>query len=151
MTKRSSGSFAAAKLTAAPGSKPSRFSLTTPTPRHVVARFRAWRTIVYVYAVRDGEQQRFLHRNAGLNYTGSTYRAARHEPQAVSEREQQDQTLQAHRRWQEQRQRAWGQAHRQINGALETFVRDGHPDRRLLSDVRAIARQAARIDRELGL
>lgn len=101
----------------------------------------------------NGDRPRFLGRTLGYTpFAGSSIDPG---AEAVSEEEQLAQTSRARRHWLAEQARAWGQAHRQISGALEAFVRDGHPDRRLLADVQAIARQVGRVDkrldREVGL
>jgi hypothetical protein len=98
-----------------------------------------------------GEQPRFLHRYVGRNYTESAFLAVPGEPECLTAAEQRAQTARAHRRWQQEQQRAWGRAATSIGQALSTFVRDGHPDRRLLDDVKAIERPVGRVDRHLGL
>jgi hypothetical protein len=100
---------------------------------------------------RNGEHARFLHRHAARNYTERRYLSARHEPEAISEQEQLRQTLARRRAWEAEQRRAWGTAREHIFGAVEAFRRDGHPDARLLNDVKAIERQVGRVDRHLGL
>jgi hypothetical protein len=97
------------------------------------------------------EQPRFLHRHVARNYTSTPYLAARYEPEAVSEGEQREQTARAHRRWQQEQQRAWGKAATTIGHALVAFVNEGHPDSRLLTDVKAVERATERVGRRLGL
>lgn len=97
------------------------------------------------------EQPRFLHRHIARNYASTPYLAARYEPEAVTEAEQRDQTARARRRWQQEQQRAWGKAATTIGQALSGFVREGHPDRGLLNDVKAVERATERVGRHLGL
>ena len=73
------------------------------------------------------------------------------EPEAVNAATQERFSLAAQRQLEEQQRRAWRQAHGQISTALAAFKRNGHLDRRTLSDARAIERTAQRIEKRLGL
>jgi hypothetical protein len=116
------------------------------------ARLSLVRARRYVAPVSNaGDRPRFLHRNASRNYTENPHLSARHEPEAVSEREQRELTARARRRWEQEQARAWGRAAGQIDDALAEFVRDGRPSPQLLSDVRAIERATQRADRHLGM
>jgi hypothetical protein len=100
--------------------------------------------------VTAGDRPRFLHRDPGRGYTDSPYLAARHEPECVSEEEQRELTARAHRRWQQEQARAWGQAASEIGRAIETFVAEGHPAGQLLNDVKRIQRAVARAERHMN-
>jgi hypothetical protein len=97
------------------------------------------------------DRPRLLHRRSELGYTDTTQTAMQGEPEAVPAEYQRRLTDAARRRQEAAQQEAWRRAHGEITDAVEEFKRDGHPDRRLLADVRAIERTASRVDRRLGL
>jgi hypothetical protein len=97
------------------------------------------------------DRPRLLHARSELGYTDRTQSALPGEPEAVSAEEQQRQTLQARRGEEQRRADAWKAAHGQIDGALQRFEQEAHPDPRTVSDTRAIRRTAARIDKRLGI
>jgi hypothetical protein len=90
------------------------------------------------------EQPRFLGRTLG--YTDHPGRGMPGEPQALTAAEQSGQTAEAHRRWHEQQQRAWGKARDQIIGATQEFSASAAVDPRTRSDLRAIRRTVTRVD-----
>jgi len=92
-----------------------------------------------------------LHRYSEHGYTASSGEALKAEPEAVSREEQERQSAEVRRVEEERRKTAWRSAHSQIDGALQQFEQEGHPDPRTRSDTRAIARTARRIDERLGL
>jgi hypothetical protein len=98
-----------------------------------------------------GDRSRFLHRDASRNYTENSHLSALREPEAVDRETQQRQTLDAHRRWEQEQQRAWGRAASTIDAALSDFKLNGHPSPQLLRDVAAIERATQRADRHLGM
>ena len=70
--------------------------------------------------------------------------------ECVDEAEQRRQTADARRRWREELARDWGSARAEILAATSTF-KTRRLDRRLVSDVRALERQVAWVDRDVGL
>jgi plasmid stabilization system protein ParE len=86
-----------------------------------------------------------------IGYTSNSHEALPREPEAVDEQTQAHFSHVARRRQEEQLREAWRRAHDGITGSLADFKRNGHPDRRLLSDVRVIERQVGRVDKRLGL
>jgi hypothetical protein len=94
-------------------------------------------------------EPRLLARASERGYTSALQLAMHGEPEAISNEEQQRQTLAARRRWQAKQRRAWGTARQHIFDAVEGFRRDGHPDGQLLNDVKAIERQVGRVDKHL--
>jgi hypothetical protein len=111
----------------------------------------ASRRYVAVVTAAGEEQPRFLHRHLARNYTSTPYLAARYEPEAVTEAEQREQTARAHRRWQQEQQRAWGRAHSNIRRALSEFEHSGPVDRAVLNAAMAVERAAQRVDRRVRL
>jgi hypothetical protein len=101
--------------------------------------------------VSRADEPRLLAARSERGYTSRVAEALPSEPEAVGELEQQTQTLAARRRWAAEQRRAWGTARQHIFGAVEVFKRDGHPDARLLADVRALEPQVQRVDRRIGL
>jgi hypothetical protein len=99
----------------------------------------------------DGDRPRLLSKRSEFAYTDQPGLALPGEPEAVSEEEQARFSSAARRRQEEQRREAWRRAHDGIDGALEQFEREAHPDKRTASDTRAIRRTAKRIDQRLGL
>jgi hypothetical protein len=95
------------------------------------------------------EQPRFLGRTLG--YVVDPGRGLPGEPEALTRREQQEQTARAHRAWQEQAAREWGKARSQILDATEGFRRARVGDRQVVGSLRAIQRSVARIDERIGL
>ena len=97
------------------------------------------------------DRPRLLAARSEFGYVDVEARALPAEPEAVSALEQERQTKTVHRQEEERRKTAWRSAHSQIDGALQQFEQEGHPDPRTRSDTRAIARTARRIDERLGL
>lgn len=91
---------------------------------------------------------RLLHRRLG--YTERADQALPREPEAISEREQQQQTRDAHERWRQELQREWGSCHEMITAALTQFALSVRVDRRTSSDLRVIERAARRVDERYG-
>jgi hypothetical protein len=94
------------------------------------------------------ESARFLGRASG--YVSDPHRGLHAEPQAVTEAEQHALTERAQRNWQREQQRQWGKARASINGALNSFKSSSYA-KPLISDLRVIERQVARIDKQVGL
>jgi hypothetical protein len=92
------------------------------------------------------ERPRLLHQRSQYGYTDRHAEAMRDEPEALSAREQAEQTAEAHRRWHEQQRRAWGKARDQIIGATQEFSASAAVDPRTRSDLRAIQRTVTRVD-----
>jgi hypothetical protein len=96
------------------------------------------------------DEPRLLAARSELGYVPDGYRAMRSEPEAVDAETQARFSLAA-RRAQEKRQRdEWARTHKTISGALDAFEAC-HPDRRVMTGVRAIEREAKRVDRRVGL
>lgn len=110
---------------------------------HGRSRFRA----VSAFTIRAmTDQPRFVARTMG--YTSWAGHAV--DPlEAVDAATQAGQTREAHTRWAKEQARRWGQAARTINGAIADFTSGGVIDRRVLSDLRAISRAAAKVSRRL--
>jgi hypothetical protein len=103
-----------------------------------------------LHSVSQADEQRLLAARSELGYVSDPHRALRSEPEAVDAATQERFSLAAHRA-QEQRQRdQWARTHRTISGALQAFEAC-HPDRRVMTGVRAIEREARRVDRRVGL
>ena len=92
------------------------------------------------------DQPRYLARTVG--YVDSSA-IAMDKLECIDEEEQRRVTDDAHRRWRLQQQREWGKAKREILAGVERFRSNGHPDRRTMSDLRAVQRVTARIDARL--
>jgi hypothetical protein len=103
---------------------------------------------VSVAEVANADEPRFLAKGLGYVRSGAI---AMDKVEAVSEGEQRRQTDAAHRRWRLQQAREWGQARREILSGVERFKHNGHPDPRLLHDLRGIERGVERVDRRVGL
>jgi hypothetical protein len=95
----------------------------------------------------DADRPRFLARQLG--YVNAS-EIAMDKLECIGEDEQRRQTEDAHRRWRLQQQREWGKARREILAGVEHFRNNGSPDRRTISDLRAVQRVTARIDARLG-
>jgi hypothetical protein len=100
---------------------------------------------------RSGDPPRLPAARSERGYTERVAEALPREPEAVSAAEQRELTAQAHRRWRLQLAREWGQARREILSGVERFKHNGHPDPRLLQDLRGIERGVERVDRRVGL
>jgi hypothetical protein len=98
--------------------------------------------------VGDVDQPRFLAK--GLGYVDSAARAM-DRVECVDEDEQARQTAAAHRAWEREQRRAWGQARREILAGVERFKANGHPDKPLLRDLHLIEYGTRKLDRRLGL
>jgi hypothetical protein len=92
-----------------------------------------------------GDRPRYLAPSAG--YTADVA-AAIDKLEAIDAAEQERQTANAHRRWQAERRKRWGEAAQTINGAMDEFS-NGAIDRRLASDLRAIRRSTECVSRRL--
>jgi hypothetical protein len=99
----------------------------------------------------DEPEPRLLAARSELGYVSYGGRALRAEPEAVDRETQQRLTLAARRRWTAEQRRAWGQAHRQISGALAEFEHSGPVDRGILHAAAAVERAAKRVDAKLEL
>jgi hypothetical protein len=97
------------------------------------------------------DELRLLAKASERGYVSYSAAALPGEPEAVPADYQQQLSLAARRREQEQRREAWRRAHNGISDAVEEFERDGRPDQQLRSDLRVIRRGVARIDRRLGI
>jgi len=95
------------------------------------------------------EQPRFLGRTLG--YIDHPGRGLHDEPEALTRREQEEQTARAHRVWQQQAAREWGKARDAILDATRVFRGTGVGDRQVIGSLRAIERGVARIDKRIGL
>jgi hypothetical protein len=101
--------------------------------------------------VHGGDPPRLLAARSERGYTERVAEAMRGEAEAVDRETQQRQTLDAHRRWEQEQARAWGRAASTIDQALSDFKQNGHPSPQLLADVAAIERATQRADRHLGM
>ena len=94
------------------------------------------------------DEPRFLGKRVG--YVADPHRGMSDEPEALTEREQLDVTRRARLRWERERARVWGVARVEILASVAHFKAVGHPDRRLMDDLRGIERGVVRVDRHLG-
>lgn len=95
------------------------------------------------------EQPRFLGRTLG--YVDHPARGLRGEPEAITRQEQEEQTVHAHRVWQQQAAREWGKARDAILDATRVFRGAGVGDRQVIGSIRAIERSVRRVDERIGL
>jgi hypothetical protein len=105
----------------------------------------------YAEHVHGGESPRLLAARSERGYVERVAEALRAEPEAISELEQQRQTLHARDRWRREQEQLWRRASSEISDALSTFVASARPSPQTLADVRAISRATDRVNRHLGM
>jgi Tfp pilus assembly protein PilO len=93
------------------------------------------------------DEPRYL--GPALGYVASST-AAMDKLEAVSEAEQERQTLRARRAERERQLAAWREAHATITNALAAFRRSGPIDPGVASAVRAVERSAEAVSQKLG-
>jgi hypothetical protein len=92
----------------------------------------------------NGDRPRFLGRTLG--YTPVAYHSIEPGAECVDAGCQRELTSRAHRAWARDRRRRWGQAAAAIGAAVEDLSQG---DRKLHSDLRAVARAAMRVTAKL--
>jgi hypothetical protein len=96
------------------------------------------------------DQGRYLDRNASRPPTDSLWRALAGEPEMVDEVTEATLSRAARHARDERLRDAWRAAHQELDGVLDQFEREAHPDKRTASDTRVIRRTAQRISQRLG-
>jgi hypothetical protein len=93
---------------------------------------------------------RYLHRHPAFRYTLDPSRAARGEPEALTDDELDELAFSARRREQATLEQAWRESATRIRDAVAHFTDHARRGDRLRSEPRAITRSVNRVGRRLG-